>query len=115
MADPPGTCPRCPIVLAPALVRAGFRTHPCCGPDEPWCLACRHGPAKCECPRPVYARPSAKPSASVAHRVRAAQRAGGSLCGTRGRPISAADMDGVDAALRELAIVTTRSRLARTP
>lgn len=99
-------------MLAPALVRAGFRTHPCCGPDEPWCLACRHGPAKCECPQPVYARPSARPTASVQARVRAAQRAGVIMCGHRGQPISAADMDALDAALRELAIVSTRQRLA---
>jgi hypothetical protein len=99
------------MVLAPALVRAGFRTHPCCGPAEPWCLACRHGPAKCECPQPVYAQPSDRPSASVQQRVRAAERAGVIMCGVRGQPISAADMDALDAAVRELAIVSTRQRL----
>jgi hypothetical protein len=60
----------------------------------------------------VYARPGLKPAASVQARVRAATRAGVILCGHRGAPITAADMDAVDTALRHLAIVSTRQRLA---
>lgn len=35
---------RCGFTLDPALVAAGFKTHPCCDPDEPWCRSPHEGP-----------------------------------------------------------------------